>query len=692
MSFLLSMLVFASMASYDIVWENDVIEIDLHEAVDEYKHCPKARLYVEGSEIIDPEMFYEIGVDRTFFSVVHSNAVMTHTVKYRVTFPGFYRVTSTRAVTFQIVDRIPPVITRVPEMKVSVGTALPDMRDGLVVSDNYDEVSDLQIHVDTTAVVTTVTGVYPVVYTVIDTSGNMTNIAIDVVVYDALSPVITQKKIARIMVGETFLWSDYLIIKDQADPFPDVDIDDHYVDWNTPGEYLIHIKATDDSGMSSALDLWMIVYDGTAPELIIDDTIIFSVGHDITDEMLLNHVILVSDDVDALDPADVKLFHVIDPNIIGTYEVVFWVSDYAGNRTTVNTEVKVVDDVRPVITICQDLIFPVGDPLPFWSTIFLITDNHSESEEIEVTYKTKVDMGKIGIYPLTVEAEDGSGNLRVMETYVHIVDSDAPLVMQTEDIVITDFQPVGFRSYFDLEDNYDAVDMLSFEILDVLVDYERTGTYPVTFMISDTSGNTTLLDTVVHVMDLIAPVIELSVTRIDLEVNGQVPDVLAFVRSITDNLEPLTSDDVDIQGQVDMTMTGAYLIGFTVSDASSNIGKAEMTVYVNDTVNPTIVIQDVVIEQGDPINLHDGVVTDDNSGHVTFEVFPEFLDTTIPGLRTITYVATDSRGNQTVITRLVEIRPSPKRPSLSAYVPMLGVTLLGMAGLLYLHKSDRKRY
>ncbi len=82
MSFLLSLMVIASMPFYEIVWENDFIEIELHEAVEAYKYLPSATLTIDGEAVHDPEMFYEVGVDRTFFSVVHSNTVKTHTVKY----------------------------------------------------------------------------------------------------------------------------------------------------------------------------------------------------------------------------------------------------------------------------------------------------------------------------------------------------------------------------------------------------------------------------------------------------------------------------------------------------------------------------------------------------------------------------------------------------------------------------------
>ncbi len=72
--------------------------------------------------------------------------------------------------TFSIVDRIAPEVVFVPEFRIPVGEKLPDMMEGLVLADNYDDASDLVITVDIASVMTDVAGCYPVTYTVLDSS------------------------------------------------------------------------------------------------------------------------------------------------------------------------------------------------------------------------------------------------------------------------------------------------------------------------------------------------------------------------------------------------------------------------------------------------------------------------------------------------------------------------------------------
>ncbi|MCF7932219.1 MAG: DUF5011 domain-containing protein [Acholeplasmataceae bacterium] len=692
MSFLLSLMVIASMPIYEIVWENDFIEIELHEAVEVYKYLPSATLTIDGETVHDPEMFYEVGVDRTFFSVVHSNTVKTHTVKYRVTFPSFGNRTSTRSVTFSIVDRIAPEVVFVPEFRIPVGEMIPDMMEGLVLTDNYDDASDLVITVDTASVMTDVAGCYPVTYTVLDSSLNRLVFVIEVIVFDAKPPRIIQKKDIVMQVQDVFSWSDYLTISDNEDRFVDVLVDDDMVDWRVPGDYQIMVVATDNAGLTTSVTLPITLYDGTKPELRVIGEVILSVGTELAMIDLYQYVIIVRDDVDDLKIHDVMIEHMIDPNVLGVYEILYSVSDKSGNQTTIKGEVHIVDDIKPMIELIGSLELSVGNPLPFWSTMFRITDNISASEEIKVTYDIKIDMEKTGIYPLVVVATDDVGNRRVFETYVLVVDCDQPSITQLEEIVITDFEPSALRSYFNLSDNYDTAEQLLFEVNDDHVDYETIGVYPVIILVSDTAGNQTELETIVYVMDLIPPIIDLRVNSLELEIHQPMPDIDALVNGVTDNGEPLTIDEIVIEGEVDVTKIGLYTLTMSIRDSSGNIGLETIDIMVNDTEDPVITMTDLTIRQGDQIDLLDGVKVEDRSGAVTLQIFPKTIDTSVAGLKTVMVVATDSRGNQSIRYRLIEVTPVATKRTMTDFLPMIVITTLGLSVLAYLQKTSGKRY
>ncbi len=301
-------------------------------------------------------------------------------------------------------------------------------------------------------------------------------------------------------------------------------------------------------------------------------------------------------------------------------------------------------------------------------------------------------MNKTGIYPLFVVAIDGVGNRRVFETYVLVVDRDQPSITQLEEIVITDFKPSALRSYFSLSDNYDISEQLLFEVNDDYVDYETIGVYPVMILVSDAAGNQTELETVVYVMDLISPIIDLRVNSLELEIHQPMPDIDALVNGVTDNGEPLTIDEIVIEGEVDVAKIGLYTLTLSIRDSSGNIGLETIDVMVNDTEDPVITMTDLTIRQGDQIDLLDGVEVEDRSGSVTLQIFPKTIDTSVAGLKTVMVVATDSRGNQSIRYRLIEVTPVATKRTITDFLPMMIITTLGLSVLAYLQKTSGKRY
>jgi len=77
----------------------------------------------------------------------------------------------------------------------------------------------------------------------------------------------------------------------------------------------------------------------------------------------------------------------------------------------------------------------------------------------------------------------------------------------------------------------------------------------------------------------------------------------------------------------------------------------------------------------------------DNGGEVRIDAYPASIDTQTAGMKTITYVAVDSRGNTTVVHRLVDIIPIQKNAPLSAYIPMFVITAIGVSVIVYLSKT-----
>src|SRR3989344_5549140 len=122
-------------------------------------------------------------------------------------------------------------------------------------------------------------------------------------------------------------------------------------------------------------------------------------------------------------------------------------------------------------------------------------------------------------------------------------------------------------------------------------------------------------------------------------------------------------DDVDgeisvaMSGSVDTTVVGSYTLTYTATDAASNAATATRTVNVTDGTGPVITIT------GDnPMNILEGgtytepgaTALDDVDGNISV-VVTGAVNTSLVGVYTITYTATDAAGNTATATRTVNV-------------------------------------
>ena len=112
-----------------------------------------------------------------------------------------------------------------------------------------------------------------------------------------------------------------------------------------------------------------------------------------------------------------------------------------------------------------------------------------------------------------------------------------------------------------------------------------------------------------------------------------------------------------VEGDVDINTLGTYVIEYTVEDGLGQRSiTATRTVIVQDTIPPDIVLLEGVdtIFVGDSHDDAGVVVEDNHDPNPTLTIHSE-VDVSVPGRYEITYIASDSSGNETVITRVVHV-------------------------------------
>jgi hypothetical protein len=688
MSFLLSMLSIMMSVTTEIRWKNDTLFLALHDNVDDYRFLPEASLWINGSFVHDPLMYYERnGVEWTFISTVNTAVVRSYTIKYKVYFPT-YNVSQTKSILFVVEDRIPPTITKTPDFRLPLGSKMPDLKDGLVYLDNYNKASELIVTVQSSQVILTRVGIYQIRYQVTDQSGNRTESLGSLEIYDHLPPEITVKKALIISFGDLFKVTDYFTIKDNYDTILTIVLDDQHVNYQALGSYPISITAKDQSGLETKVTEELTIID-TKPPTLIMRTIpkVIPIYQTVHRETLLAFVLSVKDDVDQMSESDIEIITDIESDTLGTYAVYYMVSDRSGNKTSIKLNVSVQDLEPPVIWSSAPLMFDVFSIEPHLLSWISVSDNHAHPSSIIIKMTGTFKMNVVGSYPVTFTATDPSGNTATLRTYVEIKDRIPPVILQSSDIIITEFARKILNHFFTFTDQYTPYAGLSIWIEDEQVDYETIGVYSIRACAKDTSGNVSCLDTDLIIADILEPELVLKAQMIYAEVNQAPLDLREWIQSVSDQYDVLDPSMVEISSLINYQKPGRYPVIFSIKDSSYNHQVQTLVVIVDDNTPPIIKATPITIIQYDAFDLFQGVEAYDDFGVVTIIASPETIDTSKAGTYVIVYTAIDSRGNYTTLERLLTIEPVEKKYDINAFIPMIIMILLGSASLYVMYKK-----
>lgn len=220
MSFFVSLFSLFNMLQFQIIWKDTIVEIPLYEDIYAYREIPYAEIHQYGVKLHDPDMYYEYnGVERTFYHTINSKYVGVYQVKYKVHFPTYHQ-TSIQSITFKVLDLIPPEIIYAPTFKIHVGSSMPKVLEGVIYLDNYDSTDNLLLTVDTTQVILSRIGIYPIFYKVKDLSGNETMLTSSIEIYDHMAPTIEKVKQIYLNVVNHFIMLHTIRLRIMSICFP----------------------------------------------------------------------------------------------------------------------------------------------------------------------------------------------------------------------------------------------------------------------------------------------------------------------------------------------------------------------------------------------------------------------------------------------------------------------------------------
>ena len=624
------------------------------------------------------------GLDPTTSSIAYNSGTLSvngtdgTTKTFKVVSYDVLGNRSAIASTTYIFDKSAPQITITGENPVSIERGREYIDASATSTDVVD--GDLTNQITTSSNVNIlVQGAYSIIYSVSDSSGNITSSTRTVIV----TPDITPPELMIIGSAETSveLETPYADAGATAIDLVDGDISAQItvtsnVTTSTAGTYQVVYTVNDSSGnTASSTRVVIVTGDKTKPVI----TLLGNTSTTIAKGSVYSDAgATATDNIDGTITSKIIITNSVNANVAGTYTVRYNVVDKAKNTANEVTRSVVVenDTITPVITLNGSSAVSVEIESAYYEVGATATDNLDGT--IAVFSTSTVNTSSIGTYSVTYTATDSSGNnASATRTVNVIVDQTKPVITllgvpAINTILNTPYTDAGATA----TDNIDGVITINI-ISQSNVDVNATGTYAVTYNVSDNAGNaaneiTRTVRVVEAETDTTSPVTTLvGSSTIQTEIGSVYTDLGA---TATDNLDGDITANIVSVSTVNTNMLGTYSVTYNVSDAVGN--KAQIvtrTVEVVDTTKPTITLlgsATVNVKIGGAYTERGATATDNVDGEIGSNILIQSnVNTNATGTYAVTYNVSDRSGNAAdTVTRIVNVNPL-RVPVISSLTP-----------------------
>jgi hypothetical protein len=287
----------------------------------------------------------------------------------------------------------------------------------------------------------------------------------------------------------------------------------------------------------------------------------------------------------------------VDDTKIGTYIITYSVADIQRNSASIDRVVNVVDLVDPVIKENGATQIQIGT---VWVDQTVVCDNYYDNVTLERIpgFNGIPTPHKRGDYPVTYNATDGSGNNAITVVRAYRVDDFIPptIDLHTTDTIYHDVNTPYFTTPATTKDNYYSSTSVSLVKIGT-VDFSKIGTYIETYTAKDESGNKSVKNRYVKVIDRKAPEISAEIIRVNV---GQ-PFNPMFGINIRDNyfspgqLLPLVEI---VSSNVNIWEPGYYSIVYELTDPSGNTSqRLSRIVQVGYDINSNVSVDEINLEE-----------------------------------------------------------------------------------------------
>lgn len=293
--------------------------------------------------------------------------------------------------------------------------------------------------------------------------------------------------------------------------------------------------------------------------------------------------------------------------------------------------------------------YGVDTELPEVKAIYKGTIFNRNGTEVKVTIEGEYELKKLGTYEVTYKA--GYKDM-ISKSNVTIVVEDT--TSPTIELVSNPDNFTSPKAEY-VEEGYTAIDNYDGDVTEHVVRAEKDGV--VSYVVTDSQGNTAIAERTIIYKDVIAPTITL---------NGEAYSSITVGTTYVENGYQAYDDcdgdltqSVIVEGTVDANTCGIYIIKYSVSDSSGNVTEIERNVTVADMTPPVMSLNgdsNIYVKIGDVFDDPGCTATDNLEGDISEKIVVDGnVDTSKAGSYSLKYHVSDDSGNISEVTRSVYV-------------------------------------
>ncbi len=331
--------------------------------------------------------------------------------------------------------------------------------------------------------------------------------------------------------------------------------------------FQMHLDAScDDVSFNITKALSVSPADLQAPTIDGQNHFVVNVNNPISREEILTHI-RATDETDGVVNVIWESCNYNPSNLtLGEFSGVVSATDKAGNKTTVNITIHVVDIDKPVIsgTSTYNLSYDAPTTEAKVREALSVSDNFDEGLQIQLVQDNYTGKERVvGSHTITYKAVDSSNNESDIYTVtINVSDKNKPVITAPGSITVPTSQLLSLES---LKSKIIVEDALDGTIIDYTIDgydnyklkYNIVGTYNITITARDKSGNTATATIKITTEDKLGPEIFFDqyfiiISKGQSITQEQIKDMASKVLGI--NVDAIS----EVSGEYDTTLTGVY--------------------------------------------------------------------------------------------------------------------------------------